>query len=54
MAYDSTPEAVFDAQAAEYGLWYHTPQGKYAAALEKELFLSLYLIRAKNKIQVVL
>ena len=46
MAYDSTPEAVFDAQAADYEFWYHTPQGKYADALEKELFLKL--IRPKS------
>ena len=32
---------LFDTQAAEYELWYQTPQGQYADALEKELFLKL-------------
>jgi len=34
-------EAPFDAQAAEYELWYQTPQGRYADTLEKDLFLRL-------------
>ena len=32
---------LFDAQVAEYELWYQTPQGQYADTLEKELFLKL-------------
>ena len=32
---------LFDAQAAEYELWYRTPEGRYADALEKGLFLRL-------------
>ena len=34
-------KALFDTQAAEYELWYQTPEGRYADALEKELFLRL-------------
>ena len=42
MAYDSMPgETLFDAQAVEYNHWYQTPEGRYADALEKELFLRL-------------
>jgi ubiquinone/menaquinone biosynthesis C-methylase UbiE len=40
MAYN-LEKTLFDAQAAEYQLWYQTPHGKYADALEKELFLKL-------------
>ena len=32
---------LFDAQAAEYELWYQTPAGRYADALERELFVRL-------------
>ena len=32
---------LFDAQAGQYELWYQTPEGQYADALEKELFLRL-------------
>lgn len=42
MAYSSVPEKVlFDTRAAEYDLWYQTPAGRYADALEKELFIRL-------------
>jgi ubiquinone/menaquinone biosynthesis C-methylase UbiE len=42
MAYDlMLKEASFDAKAAEYELWYQTPQGRYADTLEKSLFLRL-------------
>lgn len=42
MAYSSVLEkALFDTQAAEYDLWYQTPEGRYADALEKELFIRL-------------
>ena len=34
-------KALFDTRAAEYELWYQTPEGRYADALEKELFLRL-------------
>ena len=34
-------KALFDSRAAEYELWYQTPPGQYADALEKELFLRL-------------
>ena len=34
-------KVLFDTQATEYELWYQTPQGQYADALEKELFLKL-------------
>ena len=40
MAYN-LEKSLFDAQATEYELWYQTPQGQYADALEKELFLEL-------------
>ena len=32
---------LFDSQAAEYDLWYRTPEGRCADALEKELFIRL-------------
>lgn len=42
MASDSvTEKAVFDSYAAEYDLWYQTPEGRYADVLERELFLRL-------------
>ncbi len=42
MAYDSmTEKTLFNDQAAQYALWYQTPEGQYADTLEKELFLKL-------------
>jgi len=36
-----TEETLFDVQAAQYDLWYQTPEGRYSDTLEKELFLKL-------------
>jgi len=42
MAYDfMIGKALFNDQAAQYALWYQTPQGQYADILEKDLFLKL-------------
>lgn len=42
MAYDSIMEkALFNDHAAQYALWYQTPEGQYADNIEKELFLKL-------------
>jgi ubiquinone/menaquinone biosynthesis C-methylase UbiE len=51
MAYNSIMDkALFNDRAAQYELWYQTPEGQYADTLEKELFLKLVKPKSGQRI----